>query len=221
MTTTYYMLAETGQLCTATTGRHENGDPFLIATEPRRLVPSEVIGEDAHHVMIPLLSAAYAIAVLEPGGPVTLNNDDLLTCENGWTVAKLDGDLSAMLGPQAAQIRAVVAEAERVLIGDDGEIAQKYAAAIDAVYDDGYDEAERLACEALDAIGADGSWWSEIGACAYGGEVKALAARDLIGTVPGWTQEAYDLLTGPWVAAFGRPVHPDDKIPANTITEGD
>lgn len=225
--TTYCMLAETGQLGAATTGRHENGDPFLIATGPRRLVPSEVIGEDAHHVIIPLLSAAYAIAHLEPRGPVTLDDDGLAACEDGWTVARLDGDLSAMLGPQAPQIRAVVAEAERVLIGDDdGEIARAYAGAIDAVYDDGYAEAERLACEALDAIGADGSWWGEAGACAYGGEVKALAARDLIGTVPGWTQEAYDLLTGPWLAAFGRPVHPDDKIPAraaagDAITEGE
>jgi hypothetical protein len=212
---TYCMLAETGQLDATTAGFHPDGDPFLIATGPRRLVLSEVVGEDAHDVILPLLHPAYAIATLEPLGPVALNADELLECADGWTVAELDGDLSAMFGPQATQIRAVVAEAERVLIGDgDGEIARKYAAAIDAVYDHGYPEAEQTACEALDGIGADGDWWSEVGACAYGGEVKALAARDLIGTIPGWTQEAYDLLTGPWVAAFGRPVHPDDKMPA-------
>jgi hypothetical protein len=214
--TTYCMLAETGQLGPDTTGRHPDGDPYLITTGPRRLVPSEVIGEDPHHVLIPLLSTAYCIATLEPKGPVTLNDDDLPECADGWKVASLSGDLAPMTGPQAAQIRAVVAEAERVLIGNwDGAQAVAYAQAIDAVYDHGYPQAEQLACEALDAIGADGFWWSGIGACAYGGEVKALAARDLIGTIPGWTQEAYDLLTGPWAAAFGRPAHPDDTIPGH------
>jgi len=199
---TYYALAETGR----------DSEPFIITTDPRKLVPSEVIEEDAEQAILPLLNPAYSIATLEPAGPVTLDGDDLPECRDGWTVTKLDGDLSPMFGPQAAQIRAAVAEAERVLIGDgDGETAQAYADAIDAVYEHGYPEAERMAIEALDAYGADGCWWDEVGACAYGGEVKALAARDLIGTVPGWTQEAYDLLTGPWLAAFGRPVHPDDK----------
>ena len=40
--------------------------------------------------------------------------------------------------------------------------------------------------------------------------VCALVVRDLIST-DGFTQEHYDLLTGPWAQAIG-PVHPDDVI---------
>jgi hypothetical protein len=76
-------------------------------------------------------------------------------------VLTLDANLDPMLGPQTAQIGAVVAEAERVLIADgDSDQAVAYAEAVDAVYDHGYPDAERMACEALDAIGTDGSWWS-------------------------------------------------------------
>lgn len=37
----------------------------------------------------------------------------------------------------------------------------------------------------------------------------ALSYRDRIGEFPGWTQEKYDALTGPWAEAIGK-VHPDD-----------
>ena len=36
-----------------------------------------------------------------------------------------------------------------------------------------------------------------------------IRAIDLIGQRPGWDQDAYDLLTGPWRSVIG-PVHPDD-----------
>jgi hypothetical protein len=35
------------------------------------------------------------------------------------------------------------------------------------------------------------------------------SSRDLIGTVDGWDQDAYDFATEPWVKALG-PIHPDD-----------
>ena len=41
------------------------------------------------------------------------------------------------------------------------------------------------------------------------GAAWALLLRDLIGQHPGWDQDAYDLLTGPWRSVIG-PVHPDD-----------
>ena len=41
------------------------------------------------------------------------------------------------------------------------------------------------------------------------GAAWALLLRDLIGQHPGWDQDAYDLLTGPWRQTIG-PIHPDD-----------
>lgn len=45
--------------------------------------------------------------------------------------------------------------------------------------------------------------------CAATDALTALHTRDLIGTVNGWDQAAYDALTRPWVAVVGN-VHPDD-----------
>ena len=44
---------------------------------------------------------------------------------------------------------------------------------------------------------------------AAGDAAGALLCRDLIGQAPGWDQDAYDLLTGPWRQVIG-PIHPDD-----------
>ena len=41
------------------------------------------------------------------------------------------------------------------------------------------------------------------------GVARGLLLRDLIGQHPGWDQDAYDLLTGPWRSVIG-PVHPGD-----------
>ena len=41
------------------------------------------------------------------------------------------------------------------------------------------------------------------------GAAWGLLLRDLIGKRPGWDQDAYGLLTGPWRSVIG-PVHPDD-----------
>jgi hypothetical protein len=41
------------------------------------------------------------------------------------------------------------------------------------------------------------------------GAAWGLLLRDLIGQYPGWDQDAYDLLTGPWRQVIG-PIHPDD-----------
>ena len=44
---------------------------------------------------------------------------------------------------------------------------------------------------------------------AAGDAAGALLCRDLIGQAPGWDQDAYDWLTGPWRQIIG-PLHPDD-----------
>ncbi|KLI09391.1 MULTISPECIES: hypothetical protein [Mycobacteriaceae] len=46
--------------------------------------------------------------------------------------------------------------------------------------------------------------------CSHGDEYVAIAARDLIGTVPDWTWDAYELIARPYAQATGRKLHPDD-----------
>jgi hypothetical protein len=206
--TTYYMLADAARLPLPAriTGYL---DDELAAADPRCLYPSEVIDDD---IEAALLAGQYRLIHLEPRGTVTTDDDGEPACADGWNVVLADPDLSAMLGPQAAQVMAVITEAERSIAGGDYSLTDAYTDAVNAVYDSGYPEAEQAAADALDAIGADEFWWGCIGSCVYGGEVIALAARDLIGTVPGWTQDAYDLLTRPWLTATGKPAHPGDAV---------
>jgi len=53
----------------------------------------------------------------------------------------------------------------------------------------------------------DAAW--DAARCATRDAAWALLLRDLIGQHPGWDQDAYDLLTGPWRQTIG-PIHPDD-----------
>ena len=46
----------------------------------------------------------------------------------------------------------------------------------------------------------------------FGTEYIALHARHLIGSTPRWTQEAYNRCGAAYVAAMGRPLHPDDEV---------
>ncbi len=63
----------------------------------------------------------------------------------------------------------------------------------------------------LDRWGFKGSVWTLLpGSCRHGSEYVAIVARELIGTTPDWTQEAYDYLSRRFVAATGRGLHPDD-----------
>ena len=60
---------------------------------------------------------------------------------------------------------------------------------------------------ALYAATPDTAWGAARGAAL--GAAWGLLLRDLIGKHPGWDQDAYDLLTGPWRQEIG-PIHPDD-----------
>ena len=55
---------------------------------------------------------------------------------------------------------------------------------------------------------ARGATWDTTWGAARDAAV-ALLCRDLIGQAPGWDQDAYNLLTGPWRDVIG-PIHPDD-----------
>jgi hypothetical protein len=48
------------------------------------------------------------------------------------------------------------------------------------------------------------------GSCLHGEEFLALAARDLIGSVPGWDQKTYDYLRAPFEKAAHQRLHPND-----------
>ena len=46
--------------------------------------------------------------------------------------------------------------------------------------------------------------------CCHGDEYLAIAARDLIGSAPDWTWDAYELIARPYAHATGRKLHPAD-----------
>ena len=60
----------------------------------------------------------------------------------------------------------------------------------------------------LESGAMDVTYWKATWGTAWGA-VRGLLLRDLIGRYPGWDQDAYDLLTGPWRQTVG-PIHPDD-----------
>jgi hypothetical protein len=138
--------------------------------------------------------------------------EDPVEAENGWQVAEVLG-LADVMGPQGQQVIDALHECLR-LEGVDGGL-EAYGTAVDALYADpdpdvSPDRAYYAARGALDAIGVDTYWWGTVG-CVFGHEAFALAARDLIGTHPGWDQAAYDLLTRPWRATITHLLHADDK----------
>lgn len=180
-----------------------------VVSQPRQ-APMTIHGD-----LLDLLAMGACLARLTPQGEVkttTLTPTTLHTCAAGWRVTGWE-NLDAFLGPQAQQIRNMVAK-----IGDleDGPVADAYDTAINAQYDDSGWTARRhvhAARKALEAAGGDGMFWAEFAApCNVGGEFIAVAARDLIHTVPGWTWDAYATLVEPWRAAFGEGPHPQDKF---------
>jgi hypothetical protein len=137
-----------------------------------------------------------------------------------------DADLADTFGPQWEAIVALVRraavltpdEAERLAAARDAARAAArdaaWVAAGAAAWDAAWDAAGDAAGEAARAAAGAAAWaaardatWEAAGAAA-GAAAWALVVRDLIGQ-HGFTQEHYDLLTGPWRTAIG-PVHPDD-----------
>lgn len=93
--------------------------------------------------------------------------------------------------------------------------ATRYAAEMDrldaawvaarcAAWDAARDAARCAAWVAMDRLAAWGAAWDATRDAAC-----ALLCRDLTGQAPGWDQDMYDLLTGPWRDVIG-PIHPDD-----------
>lgn len=193
----------------------DNPEETYVTADPRRL-PVDVMTDGQCQTAMELVqSTDLALVRVEPIGEVTEPVADVtapieyrcFTATGGWTVTGIEASTDAVLGPQATRIREVVALAEDALRGDADPRAHVYADAVNTTWSPSIDEPAEAA---LKSIGADGMYWT---ACEYGGELLALAARDLIGTVPGWTREAYDALTEPWRIAMALPAHPDDTAP--------
>jgi hypothetical protein len=124
-----------------------------------------------------------------------------------------DADLADTFGPQWKHIVALVRRAAALTGGE----AEQLLAARDAVWVAAIDARGAVWVAAMDTAGYAARaavWYAAWDAvwCAAGyassDAAWALAARDLIGQ-HGFTQDHYDLLTGPWRSVIG-PVHPDD-----------
>lgn len=168
---------------------------------------------DLHGDLLDLLAMGNCLARLTPRGEVTATNGTpaLYICAAGWRVTGWESP-DAFLGPQARHIRNLLTKFADI----DGPAEDRYDTAIDAQYNGSGWTAQKhvdAARAALEREGADGIFWGELAApCNMGGELIALAARDLIGTVRGWTWDAYATLVEPWRAAFGEGPHPQDKF---------
>ena len=122
-------------------------------------------------------------------------------------------DAHVALGPQGVQVAALIARCD-TLTADEvsrlnaargtargvatrgtARVAARVAAWDAALYAATPDAARDTAWDAARDVALGAAW--------------ALLLRDLIGQHPGWDQDAYDLLTGPWRQTIG-PIHPDD-----------
>ena len=123
-----------------------------------------------------------------------------------------DDELAKVFGPQWS---AVVAMARSITGATPDQVAR-----LDAAWAATRDAAWAAAWAANRGATRAAAWaaaWAAVGAAtrgadraAVGDAAWALVVRDLI-SENGFTQEHYDLLTGPWAAVFG-PAHPDDVV---------
>ena len=133
-------------------------------------------------------------------------------------------------GPQGDHVRALIARAALLTSDEAIRLSEAWratqASALSAAWGAAWGaarDAARAAAGAAAGAAARAALGAALGAAAgaaalgaaalgavwnaAGGAAGALAVRHLIG--PSFTQEHYDLLTGPWRAVIG-PVHPDD-----------
>ncbi|CNF63221.1 glmZ(sRNA)-inactivating NTPase [Mycobacterium tuberculosis] len=189
------------------------GPDLLAVTDPRRLPVSELVFEQhyGNRVSVGALlegtATARLLQVRPLGVPAPVRRGGVEAYRPpmaGWRVVD-EVPLSGLLGPQADEIVLVSQLARTHLRGDPDaspgaaryyQVAHATSEAMAACLD--------VALAALAAAGIDARWWWTAVTCTYGHELVALAAHDLIGTVPEWTAAAYDTLTAPWRAAgFG------------------
>lgn len=206
--TTYYTLAGPDYAKVGATS--EQGDTtwsesMYVGDNPRHLPVVEITGDWLDHTDI----TDWRLVTVTPVGGVLGRDEDGSYVADAWTVATVE-NIKLLLGPQADLLLAADKEGDAKLnsFGGPGTPDQIFCDAINALYEPDTEDRRREVEQALGrALGGSAALW--LGNDVYGLPLAALAARDLIGTVDGWDQAAYDLVTGPWVAALG-PIHPDD-----------
>ena len=186
-------------------------------------VPTECVG----------MSWPCRLFEVEPVGSVHTDTDH--PHKIGTTSVRVlrEVDAHQALGPQGEHVAALI-ERCRTLTGDDlDRLYAAWVAAQDTARDaarvvardatwDATRGANRVAAwDAAWVAARDAAWdaaWDAARDAAWGRNAvwgaawvaaRALLLRDLIGRYPGWDQDAYDLLTGPWRQVIG-PIHPDD-----------
>ena len=118
-----------------------------------------------------------------------------------------DVDLADTFGPQWEQVVALVRRAAVLTADEVTDLAVAWATAWAAAWN-AAGAAARAAARAAAWAAAGDAAWAAAGDAARAAAV-ALVVRHVIGQ-HGFTQDHYDLLTGPWRKVVG-PVHPDDK----------
>ena len=116
-------------------------------------------------------------------------------------------DAHVALGPQGVQVAALIERCATLTADEVSRLNAAWDVARDAARDGARVVARDAAWDATWDATRDTAWgaaWGITWDAAW-----ALLLRDLIGQCPGWDQDAYDLLTGPWRQTIG-PIHPDD-----------
>ena len=164
-------------------------------------VPTECVG----------MSWPCRLFEVEPVGSVHTDTDH--PHKIGTTSVRVlrEVDAHLALGPQGEQVAALIGRC-RSLTGDDLDRldAARVAARI-AVRIAAWGAARDAAWGAARDAALDAAWdfaWASARVAALDAAL-GLLCRDLIGRHPGWDQDAYDLLTGPWRDVIG-PIHHDD-----------
>lgn len=211
-------------------GDQRHGDQILyVAAQARRLPLTAAMHlSDDQAGLAALLASGARVARLQPAGAVFPADPDqpyLRICAAGWHVTGWTS-LDPVLGPQAVQLRAMAGPLREIVEDPHGALAVTYDQAINRLYERDpsmwLGTASRAARNALTAAGVDGWWWEHAdAACCIGNELLATAARDLIGTAPGWSWTGYATLTEPYRAATGdwpHPTTPPNSRPQQSTT---
>jgi hypothetical protein len=121
-------------------------------------------------------------------------------------------DAHGALGPQGVQVAAIIERCATLTADEVSRLNAAWDAARGTARGTTWDAAWDAAWDATRVAARVAAWDAALYAAARDAALGAawgLLLRDLIGQHPGWDQDAYDLLTGPWRDAIG-PIHPDD-----------
>lgn len=204
-------------------------NPTPVVTDPRTFEIADILDarDMRDDITFVLTTTALRVARVIPVGEVRPHQDIymdgteiahgiMLEADGGWRVEAFE-PTHTILGPAGKRIVEIAAVLENAADNEDSRFIQ-YQNTFEADFDVNMKSFD-TAIKALKQSGADGYWWENCaGSDEFGFEAVALGARDLIGTVEGWDQKAYDLLAAPYRVAFGEPLHPDDAlVPAPAV----